>query len=1430
MLKQMSDLKVRDGKNGGVKENVVQNAISSNGNNKTSEGWVTVQKKEKPEKQRFARKGRHGLAWRVPHDSTRGKKHLVKKQEKKKKLTDSKDPQVNQGRNNVDFGKDAAVDEQEALPNEKHPINTNGTKVPSKSSWAAAVLRGTKTKKGSRLDNSEKARREKKYPGHSGAKKSASSSSTPKRAARMAIPTSKRPNESSAQQHQSLRRSSSNSEKLRLRKQLQSILFQNVNQAVDELYYICEFDSDIDSATAALELMTGWRDSFQTLVDTVKLQKEYEVLVNDIGDSNNASIEDSSGGLEKSGSALKKKGSVAWEIKKSSPSTLSGINQIVDSVLKRANKASSQQSQKIIASLEPYDGPNKTASTCTSTSRRSVGIDISENSNEDGNGSENDGQIQKKQEVITSLSGVYDDDQTLSQSRSPGTLEKSQNAQDIQEDNKFKTNKKSNSNNATTQVLEMLRLDNTTALWGDMMMSEDESDEADDSDDDDEESGAQQCPPSPARSSPPEKQRSLHAKLSSPERAKPTPMEAQRKFIEKQSLARINRERIESERKAWLNLRETRLRSTKEQREKMHAEKVSNIQTRLKAASDRRDERMANIRKRAESENDKISEIVFIKNLTQENKAKEIQRRLDEGSERARKYKEEIVNSKKTRHASIVEAADEVRAKLRKEVQERKALLQRRLEQAEMQRQRIVKAKEEEKKKKETMAKERLELLNKKAEVEREKRRLQQEKKEAKALEIRNAKEKAKLDKKIRQEEAANARRKTMEEEALAELNAKKMEMKLREDRAQLNHRRSIEAKKASANLRKPLQISSRHADDRSGEFHHKSPKRNSPKRKGSNTSPTRKSSYDDKQRIKAGGNLQHNDKANTVNRKGNAKVSKPSTSQGDAAAHATDNVTSKEAKLAKKNAMKAKKRQMKRCKQKIAAFWQENEDKLDFKTETADSDSGSSEENKALHRQFADFADFNGGFEEQGSKLRAVLHNSKGKAFENETASYFRTSKAFIRILSLCTRETTDRVPHVVTSALRTVELAIVKNFENRLYFHANGAMEQISSILSFALTDAIEKVDPDATRGKLEWNNQLLISCLRVLAISLNMSEAKWIPYDYHENVAILFTIAHHVEKLGELYRLYELQLGSSGSIRKTQTMDVMLNGLLFLSSFTSSLIEDDAQLDGCHKLPKNVSDSFGSTCISGLLSLLFSMADSKESWETEIVLNALDVMIVVARLDISMFQELLSSPSLQPQFYHVLNALLDKSSMSDINDGIKVDAKDKVIKKSLILMGFHALNCQKNQESLNWGTQPTALQRICSLPFRFFSEEENKHVLFPTLISVCYENNRNTSVVELELSVDMIVDYIEKMIKEMEVVATTGTSTNSACVDKNENDPKIKLDANDIDEEDVVDSEAAAFDMIRDKKSQPLHWAFEHRFPRSSWEDALKFFSSI
>ena len=80
-------------------ENIMSNGSSSNsakrveknlkknntGGPTSGSGWVTVQKKEKTEKQRFARKGRHGLAWRVPHDSTNEKKKMIKKQSSKKK-------------------------------------------------------------------------------------------------------------------------------------------------------------------------------------------------------------------------------------------------------------------------------------------------------------------------------------------------------------------------------------------------------------------------------------------------------------------------------------------------------------------------------------------------------------------------------------------------------------------------------------------------------------------------------------------------------------------------------------------------------------------------------------------------------------------------------------------------------------------------------------------------------------------------------------------------------------------------------------------------------------------------------------------------------------------------------------------------------------------------------------------------------------------------------------------------------------------------------------------------------------------------------------------------------------------------------------------------------------------------------------------------
>ena len=72
-----------------------------------------------------------------------------------------------------------------------------------------------------------------------------------------------------------------------------------------------------------------------------------------------------------------------------------------------------------------------------------------------------------------------------------------------------------------------------------------------------------------------------------------------------------------------------------------------------------------------------------------------------------------------------------------------------------------------------------------------------------------------------------------------------------------------------------------------------------------------------------------------------------------------------------------------------------------------------------------------------------------------------------------------------------------------------------------------------------------------------------------------------------------------------------------------------------------------SFGDSCISGLVSVLFSMTDGRGTWAGEVAIITLDVLNTIARLDLQMFQTSLNSSSLQPQFYHVLNFLLDKGS---------------------------------------------------------------------------------------------------------------------------------------------------------------------------------------
>jgi hypothetical protein len=1325
------------------------------------DGWMTVERKKEPKI--LARKGKRGISWRIPNDNEnrrtrRSGSGSGKKDNRQRAFSGrgSKTKSIAEKQEGATEGKKApeGAETSHDRPVKKTPVSTK-TK-PSESSWVAAARRGAGNNRRTRfagMGSATNGMPKRSTPGSKGFDGKGKYSS--------------RQNSGDGSEEDGGGNSGQIPRgKLKLRKQLQQILFTNVNQAVDELYYICEFDSEIESATAALDLMTGWRDNFQALVDTVRLQKEFESLNNS---SKEIDLEDS---LESSGSALlNKKGSVAWEITKSSPTTLSGINQIIESVLRRA-ATKPEASPQIVASLRPYADSLDRSSSPPLAEGEQAHVGEQGGANREATpqkeGDEGEQAVIGEEELRKEL--LQSPQQEGTGDGAPTTAA---------------------ANMSTTAVLEMLRLDNTTStgLWGDML---DSSSEEDDDDEEEAEPSMVAAPPSPPRSSPEQQTRSLHAKLSSPDRAKPTPTEAHQRMIQKHSLARINRERLQSEKREKLAAKNNQLKSSKEQRENILAEKESNMRKKLDTAEARRQDQLKLRMQSAISELDKVQEVSFINTLSQQTKAVQLQKKLDDSMGRRQDMFLEKIAKQRERRLKVEHTADDLRSKMQKEIDGRKVVLQSRLQKAEAQRQERLNRGAAQRKLKEERVIQRRQKMKEDAKAEREARRKSIQEREAKAAKVRNDQMKARLEKSKKEEEDNSQRRKVLEEEAQAELHAKKMEMKIKAERAKLKHERHIQARAANAELRRPANPSPRNSIDgfpgsslpRSSSGGGSSPKRSSPKR----NSPSRKKMENNNMPVHANAALAENEETQPSQQ-----------TLADRLKQAAE-LTSASSKKKKNAEGKAKKKLVRKCKQRLAAFWA---DKPFAEKET---DATAGQVKKKVARLFADFAAMGQRGEDTGAILRDLVHATKKEPFDEATAKLFRVSSAFSVALSLCNREMSEKSPHLVNDAMRLIGLALAKNMESRLFFHAACAIESSSGVLGFALRDALVRANKS---NRAEWKSSLLVTALETISMAIDFSAGSdSIPPEYRENIGKLYSLAGHVEKLGELFRVYESN-SDNGKWAK-QTSEIVVEGLQFMRVVAGSLVRRDQDLLATN--PSSVTaTSFGDACISGLVSILFSMTDGRGTWQAEVAIRTLDVLNTIARLDLQMFQTSLSSSSVQPQFYHVLNFLLDKGVASDSNSA---DFADVLIRKTLVLTGFHGVMNKINQESLNWGTQPTALQKICSLPFRFFNTDENKECLFPTLIAVCYNNTRNTSVVEQELSADLLVEYVNMYRTEKGSVAEDNKENEKM---KAKEGLAGKIDNGTLDEIEigVVDS---------------LEWGLSERFPKSLWTEAVAFFEAI
>ena len=83
-------------------------------------------------------------------------------------------------------------------------------------------------------------------------------------------------------------------------------------------------------------------------------------------------------------------------------------------------------------------------------------------------------------------------------------------------------------------------------------------------------------------------------------------------------------------------------------------------------------------------------------------------------------------------------------------------------------------------------------------------------------------------------------------------------------------------------------------------------------------------------------------------------------------------------------------------------------------------------------------------------------------------------------------------------------------------------------------------------------------------------------------------------------------------------------------------------------------------------------------------------------------------------------------------------------EMLHEMIVLIGYLSLLNKNLQDFMG---KHKVLKMLCSkLPFRYFSEQKYQAILFPTLISLCFEHKRNTLQVDDSLSIE---DYLVKYI---------------------------------------------------------------------------------
>ncbi|XP_021399082.2 S phase cyclin A-associated protein in the endoplasmic reticulum isoform X2 [Lonchura striata] len=233
-----------------------------------------------------------------------------------------------------------------------------------------------------------------------------------------------------------------------------------------------------------------------------------------------------------------------------------------------------------------------------------------------------------------------------------------------------------------------------------------------------------------------------------------------------------------------------------------------------------------------------------------------------------------------------------------------------------------------------------------------------------------------------------------------------------------------------------------------------------------------------------------------------------------------------------------------------------------------------------------------------------------------------------------------------------------------------------------------------------------------------------------------------------------------------------------------------------DSARQDPTGLTAALQATDLVGVLHMLYcvlfhgtiadpntaSPKDSYAASTVQVAIQSLRFFNSFAVLDLPAFQSIVGAEGLSLAFRHIISSLLWYCSQHTC---------EGLLHEVIICVGYFTVNNPDNQIIVQSGRHPTVLQKLCQLPFQYFSDPRLIKVLFPSLIAACYNNPQNKIILEQEMSCVLLATFIQDFAQ------SSGQVENQ-------------------------------FSQQREKFFSPQDYLeLSNRFPRQSWEEARQFF---